>query len=278
MDYFAYHLTHRIVDDRPVCTSTSLRRRVSRSFLERDPSFQLLVFRAIDTHLHSLVRVGHDPAGEFARRVEISIQKALDPGAPFSPVHRTPIRGQHHLVRAFDYILNQESHHGVRSDPLHEGSNLQDLLGLRVTGRHTAGAVRRFLPRVGRDHLLSFLPDCDIDADVPLFDCLAVLRDAAAAAVARPSVRGNKPEVLLARAAAVQLVDAGARSHAASALGIGVSTARRLAAIDVPDAYLEAVRGQVRLRCTARRVTRSTAGTEAPPRTPGRLASPRVRS
>ena len=247
---FAHHLTMRIVDDRIVCKTTAERRRVARSFLERAEEFRLLAFRAADTHLHALVAIDASAAAEFARRVEISIQHALGPGARFSPVHCTPIVDQRHLNNAFRYILGQEAHHGIATDPLHEASNLPDLLGLRLVGRHTVSHVRSWLPRVRREDLLAFLPErVDITPRSLDHGHLALLADAAAAAFALPDLGPRVPEAVAARAAAVahgRCVST--PGVVAAVLGISLARERALARSPVPSALLDAVLGQLLLR------------------------------
>ncbi len=175
----------------------------------------------------------------------------------FAPAHYTPIKGQAHLGRAFEYILDQERHHGLNSDPFHEASNLPDLLGLRVLGRHTVASVRRHLPRVRRDHLLQFLPPVDLERDPDVLAALSVLGDAVGAAVARPSSRGSPPDVIAARAAAAGLFTETPMPFVARALRVSAQRLRRNVALQLPPPELrEAVRGQVRLRAGVPLATR----------------------
>ncbi len=249
MDPFAYHLTLRIVDDRLVAKTVAERRRLARSFLERDPIFQLLTFRGVDTHLHALVAALARSAAEFARRVEISIQLALGPGAPFATVHLTPIKDQRHLRSAFDYILDQERHHGLSVDPLHEAGNLQDLLGLRLVGRFTASHVRTWLPRVRRDDLVRFLPDGALTPRELGLGDLPGLADAAAAALALPDLRRKTRDAVMARAAAAIIGrEVAPPSMVADVLALSRSGERRLQGLEPSPELLAAVRGQLLLR------------------------------
>jgi len=251
MEPLAHHIISRLVDDRVIGTTPARRRRLARCFLERDRRFRLVAFRAVDTHLHSLVIANREDAGEFARRVEISIQNSLRPGAPFSTPNIKPVGGQRHLRNAFEYILDQEHHHGLRTDPLHDAGNLPDLLGLRVLAPWTATEVRRYLPRVRRSDLLEHLPDPQrLIADESLgLGQLPALADAAAAALCLPGIRGRRPEAHLARAAAVAIGrDLVSSAVLATQLGLSTRTVQRLSSVEVSEEVLAAVMGQVRLR------------------------------
>ncbi len=252
----AHHVVLRLRDERVLCRTDADRRRVARSFLERDPTFNLLAFRTVDTHLHALLAVAASLALEFARRVEISIELALRPGSPFAPAYAKPIETQRYLSNAFDYILDQEQHHGLTSDPLHEGSNLPDLLGLRLTGGFTTGLVRGFLPRVRRADLIARLPGGEaLDSDEPMgYVHLPHLPAAAAAAACLPHVRGRRPEAVAARAAAVAIAEEfTGPATAARALGISRAAVKRLRLLQPPPALVEAVRRQARLRAAQTR-------------------------
>jgi len=227
---------------------------VARSFVERDRCFKLIVFRIVDNHLHALVAVDRDDAAEFARRVEISIQLSLRPGVHFSPAHYTLVESQRHLRHAFDYILDQEPRHGLDLDPLHDGSNLPDLLGMRTIGTFTATNVRELLPRVTRADLTKRLPSPEVlDETQPLgFRELPYLADGAAAAFGLRRIQGLLPEALIARIAAVRV---GLRfapvGLVARALGISPSTVRRLRRHEVSEVVIEAVEAQARARAAA---------------------------
>jgi len=255
MSTIAFHIVFRLADGRVVCRTPSQLRRVARSFVERDPGFRLTTFRVVGDHLHALVAVDDErAAAEFARRVEISIQNSLRPGVGFAPAHLTPVLTQRHLRHAFRYILGQEGHHGVELDPLHDGSNLPDLLGMRTIGLSTVGNVRSLLPRIGRADLVRELPSPEVleeERTIGLLD-LPYLADAAAAAFGLPNIRGSKPEALIARIAAVNI---GRRVASAAlvarALGISAATVRRLSKLEVSDEVIDAVEAQTRVRAAA---------------------------
>lgn len=100
-----------------------------------------------------------------------------------------PVADGWHAYKLFDYVLRQGVRHQLDSDPLLEATNLPDLLGLRPLGRRTAISVRRFLPRVDRQQLLSLLGVPTLEpADGPLEDVVA----AACAAGARTKLDRGK--------------------------------------------------------------------------------------
>jgi len=255
MKVLATHITFRLADGRSICRTSAQRRRVARAFLERAQHFSRLAFRIVADHLHALVAVGPREAAEYARRVEVSIQKSRNPGVRCAPAHVTPVRSQRHIRNAFDDILRQEQHHEVGSDPLHDGSNLPDLLGARVVGTYTANNVREFLPRVRRKELLRCLPDPDVldnGRALGLLD-LPFLADGAAAAFGLPHIRGSRPEALIARIAAVGIgLQIGPASLVGRALGISATSVRRLARCELSDIVVEAVEAQTRLRAAAK--------------------------
>ncbi|MCP4873212.1 MAG: hypothetical protein GY898_31345 [Proteobacteria bacterium] len=137
------------------------------------------MFRAADTHIHAIVAGDWETAGEFARRVEISMHRRLWPGVHFSEVHRVPLNSQGHLVSTFWYDLRNAERHAADFDRLFEASNLPDLLGWRVLGQWSARIAQRRYPRLQRDRLLELLPVRVEGVD----RSLSCLRDAAEAAV-----------------------------------------------------------------------------------------------
>lgn len=191
----------------------------------------------VDTHAHALVACDREEAIRFARAVSIALQKSLRPGARFERTRVKPIVDRRHLYGTFHYILRQHEHHGVTSDPFHDGSHLPDVTGLRCIGDSLEAAVRGHLQR-----LELMLP--------PRGELLPVhLVDAGAAALALPDLRGKSPDVVLARAAVVQVgCTVGVTRELADLLAIGRSTVNRLRKAPVPRALLRAVEGQARWR------------------------------
>jgi len=172
----------------------------------------------------------------------------------FARVHFTPVYDVRHLKTAFFYVLGQDRHHGLNNDPLHEASNLPDLLGVRTLAVWTAAHVKKYLPRVKREHLLAIAGWKNDEAAPQLTE----LADAAAAAVGLSDLKGNTVGARRARRAAVEVGDALSNSALAGMLGLsrqGVGRIRKR-----PPAHaitVDAVRGQLRVRAAS--VNRSAA-------------------
>ncbi len=240
-----HHIMLRLDDGRVLARDAGARRVLSSTVLRIANPLPLLAFRTADTHLHLLLADSRPVAGELARRLEIGLWQTLRPGVPFAPARIKPVLNQRHLGNAFLYILRQEERHGLAGDPLHDGSNLVDLLGLRVVGRWTATHVRAHLPRVDRASLVSFLAS-DPEASITSW---APLPEAAAAALALPALTGSGHSVTRARRAALHLARGRLRvADAAAAMGVSERTAHRLRHQPAEPDLEAAIEGQLRLR------------------------------
>ena len=246
MPAIAHHLMLRLADGRVIARDAAARRGLARATLRIAHPLPLLAFRAADTHLHLLVACKRAAAGELARRVEIGLRQRLGLEVPFAPAHIEPVAGQRHLRNAFFYVLRQEERHRLGGDPLHDASNLPDLLGLRVTGTWTAAHVRARLPRVTRGRLAALLGARAPDAPIEDWRTLA---DAAAAAVAMPALEGSTAVVTQARRAAARVAAKHLRAtELAAQLGVSARTARRLRTQPPDPRLASAVAGQLGLR------------------------------
>ncbi len=242
----AYHIRFRTRDNRVIATSDVARRRLARSFLTIGRDFGLLVFNAPASHAHATTCDDRKAAGEFARRVEISATQALHIDCGFLPAYIAPIRDQHHLRSTFKYILNQQDHHGLHTDPFHEASNLPDLLGLRTIGVYTAGLAREYLPQTSRADLLQILGLPDLQPGPARLDQLLA---AAESALALPSLRGTSGQAVHARTAAIMVgMESFTQAAIAQTLRIPLRSLRRLRAHELPAGLLHAVRLQLALR------------------------------
>ena len=260
MSNFASHVVIRLTDNRVLAPGGGTRRLLADAILQVSLGFPLLAFRISDTHIHLLVMGSAEGAAEVARRIEISLQRRLKPGLPFVPAWVQDVKGQSHLEGLFKYVLNQDRHHGSRVDPLHDGSNLPDLLGMRVAGRATAAVVREFLPRVRRAHLIEHL---GIDALGEAVGPLDALRDATTSAACLASLTGRGARQVAARVAAIHAVSGEAtQEQVGAALGIAVSSVRRLAAETPTPQLVRAIRQQLdaRGRLMQARLEASAAG------------------
>lgn len=244
MPPLAFHLVLRLQDDRVFAPSPAARRRLARVLARLAEAFPLLAWRIVDTHLHVLGLLAEAQVAELVRRLRISVAHQ-HPGVPLLLARRIPIANQWHLGECFAYVLRQDKHHDVGSDPLQEGSCLPDLLGMRTLGATVAGRVREHLPRVRREHLLPHL-------GVPALDEAAAaehLAEAACAAFALPDLRGRDADVVTARRAAAHAARELGAGPVAAALGLSARGARKLLAEPPPDG-VRAVRLQMGLRAT----------------------------
>ena len=228
MEPIGYHVTTRLLDNRVIARQAAGRRAVS-SFLARvGKEAGLLAWRLADTHLHLLLTCDRATAGRFVQRVDVSMHARLRPGVCFSRFWHEPIRRQGHLSNAFRYILRQEARHGLGTDPLHEGSNLSDLLGLRVGATWSPTLVRQLLPRTRREQLVGWLLEGlpGLPEELLYGEGEAPLTHLREAMLAASMVRsGGRPHRALtaARAAAVRAAGARAAGRRCSAEEIGAA-------------------------------------------------------
>ncbi len=248
----AQHLMMRLADSRVIASSPDRLRQAAISFLTVGRGFPLLSFRVVNTHIHALVLGDHATGGEFARRVEISMQKRLHPEVRFSEVHREPVRDQRHLVSTFWYVLRNAERHRCAVDPLFEASNLPDLLGMRTLGAWTREHAWGAYPRLQVAELRELLPVQP--GTVP--NHLQCLLDATEAAVGLPPgrLRGQAPskpqrgEGRQALIAAAHLAG-GSQQQVADTLQIGRRTVQRMLTTEPREDLTVAVERQLAVRC-----------------------------
>ncbi|MBN1945294.1 MAG: hypothetical protein JW797_06425 [Bradymonadales bacterium] len=203
MTSIAQHIRIRLANDRVIAPTTEERRLVARLVLAQGQMENLLCFGLADCHLH-LEAVCEIQAGlQLARRIELSLFRRLGLNVRFAPAYVEPIRDIRHLANTFDYILGQSRHHGLNWDPLHEATNLPDLIGMRLIGRYTIANVRRYLPRVSRKQLLGHLGIPDLQ---PSEGPLERIVEAVLAATALSGLQGKSRELAEARRALVAVV------------------------------------------------------------------------
>ncbi|MCC6525744.1 MAG: hypothetical protein IT373_24065 [Polyangiaceae bacterium] len=263
-----WHIGMRLADDRVLASTPHERRLLSRGVLRHGERARLVAYRAVDTHLHAELLCERAEVGRFTRSVGSAVAAALGRQVPLHMSFVKPIADQRHGLATLRYILGQERHHGLDSDPFHEASNLPDLLGLRVLGAHTARVLGQAFPRVRRLELLeAFGGAASSEAQE-----LELLEDAAAAAFALPDLRGRGPEIVVARRAAVQAAGRAATAgELARLLGAGVRTVERLRLQPCGPDLVAAVRGQWRLRSGWRASTPTRAAAD------GLVATPSAR-
>lgn len=195
-----WHVTMRLADSRVITPEVGERRVAAFSLLELAASFGVIAFHIVDTHIHALVVGTRERAGMFARRIEGTLQARLQLGCPFESARFSPVSDQLRLASTLAYVLDQAARHQLVNDPLHEGSSLPDLVGLRVVhAEGLARCARSYLPRLRPQELAArYLP-----APHARKGDGAQLADAASAALALPSLHSREPRAVHAKHAAV---------------------------------------------------------------------------
>jgi hypothetical protein len=218
------HIRIRYSEDRVVAENDGERRILARVVLKLGKDYRLLSFRSADTHLHIETACDRRSAGEFARRVEISLRHRLPHDAQFARVKIDGIRSQNYLYNTFDYTINQDKHHGS----------------------HLRENVEKLLPRVDPPYLKKFLGGLDLEHPIHTLEPLA---EAAASAVALPTVTSNHPAAVLARATAIKIAAPHMkRKQVAELLKVSLITVKRCLKKRVPQSLWDAVLLQLRLR------------------------------
>jgi len=239
----------RLRDDRVVAPSVNALCTVARIVLRIGQDFRLIAFGTADSHIHIESMCDRPGAGELARRVELAIGRKLGLDVGFSPAHIKPIEDQRHLGNAFDYTLRQQYRHGIANDPYHDGSNLPDLLGMRINGAYTVANVRAYLPRIGREKLLSYFDEIDLNQPCTSWQRLY---EATAAAVGRVELEGKGVNVVAAKRAAVHLASAHLSTlEITNLLRTTDRSVRRLRSQVPISSVLKAIELQLRLRRSA---------------------------
>lgn len=229
-----------------VLADNPVRRRILvRAVLARGEQYGLLAFSLADNHLHLELACDRGDAGEFTRRLEISLARSLQLPTGFEKPYIEPVKTGTHLRRLFDYILRQDKHHGLGCDPLREASSLPDLLGLRPLGLYQVQLVRRQLPRLtGRD-LLDLLGVPHLEAANGPLDLLV---EAGLAATALPSLDGSGREIRQAKRAMLEIADRRLpEAGLAELLGGCPRSLRRLRQFPADPQLVGAIRGQLSL-------------------------------
>ena len=238
-----WHLRWRSTGDAPLAPSPAARRVLAATTLEVGRHHGLFVFRAVDTHVH--VELATDDAGAavFARRFAQACHARL--GVTLEAERPKAFRDQWHRANTFAYVLGNDVHHGVATDPFHDASLLPDLLGLRVTPHFSVGTVRELLPRLRRADLVAFFGREPPNTPGTSLDPLA---ESAAAAAGVGEMGSRAPEAVAARVAAVHAASAASDAALAEALHIDRATVWRLRQREPWKALVRAAGLQMALR------------------------------
>ncbi len=212
----------RLWDDRVLLTGRVEACRAVNVVWGQAQHFPVLAFRFADTHFHLVAAAPPERCGDLARRLAIGFQRVLQYPVRFQFPRLKPIHEQGYLANAVMYTLRQDQRHGLQNDSLGEGSNLPDLLGLRVLGTITRRWLASYLPRLGPPALEELM---GIRLEPLRWSSAVQLSDAAASAVGLPRLLGRSAPAAQARKAAVLAVR-GVLSSAETADLLGLSKRR----------------------------------------------------
>jgi hypothetical protein len=263
MAALAWHVMMRLKEDAVIAPSPNARRKLAHIFHWHGRGVGLLAFSAADTHLHALLFCSREDAGEFARRVEITLQSHLALHTGFASAYCKAVRDQWHLQNVFHYIHRQREHHGLGLDSQHDASSLSDFLGLRVGNEPMLRLAEEHLPRQfweqlrrnagifgGGAHPPSAEQIRDGIVELPADD----LMDAGFSAFGGHEARAKDRVRARTLIAAATKPDLSAR-QLAQRLKTSVSYVHRLRRRRVPDSHMAAVRKQLHLRVAQRNPT-----------------------
>jgi hypothetical protein len=205
----------------------------------------VLAFGIADNHGHVVALCRKKEALDLARRIEQSLQRQFCYPIAFAEVDHEIVSDLGHLTNVFWYVLEQDRRHKLNRDLAFEGTNLPDLLGMRLTGAYALELQRSHLPRINRSDLLRCLKAPDLaPADGPIEDVV----EAVCRAYALPDIRGLAPERIRARRTALALIDGRlTKSASARLLGIERTTVYRLCSRPVDPVAVQAARWQLAL-------------------------------
>jgi hypothetical protein len=245
-DPLGFHITLRLEGSRNLTPTVEARRIFARTVLTIARPYELIACRWVDTHGHLAMIGSREDGGELARRVEIGLQQALDPGAPFQAAYFEPMMTLTHVKNTFEYILAQLARHGVEGiDPHHEASNGPDLIGARDVGGRTAQVVKRHLTRITRADILAALSFPDPESVTPL---PVGLVEAGAASIGVAGLGGRTAEVVAVKVAIAHVASELPAGVLAALLQVSVRSVHRLRATKPDPVLLRAVRQQLAMR------------------------------
>lgn len=192
-----FHIVMRLENDWPIARAMDTLRCAARLLVKHGDKCGLFAYRVADTHIHVLLLCDRRTAGSFAHAAESALRQTLHLPVPFEPARILPITSLRHLANALRYVLRQEQHHDTCFDPSHEGSSVQDLLGMRILPNdRSAQRVNKMLPRLTRAEVLSWIGAESLDSIAP---DPRLAPDAALATVGLSSFVGRSFQHIVAR-------------------------------------------------------------------------------
>lgn len=241
-----HHIRIRLFDNRVIATTPARQRLVTRIVLEQGRQDKLLGTSLAGNHLHLDALCDDAAASRLVQRITSSVKQRLALPQRFTHYPHEPIRDNRHLWHSVRYIFTQQRHHGLPPEQTLEGTNLPDLLGLRIVGAYTLDNLRQWLPQLRRAQLIEWLGvDRLRAADGPV----GAVVEAALAATALDDLRSSSPPVIAARRAILEMTSDSLRPvELAALLGISPRTLTRLKRRPVDQALVQAVRLQLGAR------------------------------
>jgi len=201
--YVGVSVTILLEGEHSFATTTPALRSVARAVLGHGRALDLLAFRCEANRIRLVAACDEARARRISRQLKLTLRGQIPPEQTFSSTRVELLRDVWHLQATFKSVLSR-SEWVERVDPYQEGSNLLDLLGLRVVGSYTCSTVRAWLPRINRALLLERLGVDDLGAeDLPR--AWHTLGESTLAVVAAPDLRERRGRLPAAKRAAVKV-------------------------------------------------------------------------
>ena len=153
----AIHVRSRLWDSSLIAPDVIAVREASNITLEIGARYGLVLFAIVGDHAHVVLTCGRRDAGQCIRAIEAALTVAFGHEPGFRPAAFNAVFGHGHLHELVAYVLGQHRKHGLVGDPLLEGTNLLDLISVRLVEPSSALVLKAALPELDRAELLSHL-------------------------------------------------------------------------------------------------------------------------
>lgn len=241
-----YEVELRGQDQTPLLTSARDHRALAAAALRQGARRGLLAFSLAGSSVRAHLATTREEAGAFARYVASQLGWRLGSPAGFRRAVITPVPEGLSVVAALDALYGADPEPDV---PL-EASSVPDLLGLRVADPGFANRVVPWLSEAARARVVAAGRGA---TDHPATLDLAVLADAAAAALALADLSGQSADVIRARTAAAHVAGRKVSAREVGAcLGVSDRTIQKARATARDEHLIAAIRRQVELRAQLR--------------------------
>ncbi len=250
MPPLGHHIRLKLFDNRVIAPTPVQQRLVTNIVLEQGRRNNLLCTSPAEDHLHVDALCGYKASSRLVQRVASSVKQRLAIPQSFTHYPHEPIRDKRHLYNSVPYILKQWQRHGLPPEQALDGTNLPDLLGMRLVGAYTRDNLRMWLPRIHQAQFVEWLGVTALrTADGPVENIV----EATEAAAGLVNLHGSSASVICARRALVEVVGDQLAPHELSALlRINPRTLLRLRHRPVEHALVRAIRLQLGVRAELR--------------------------